>query len=335
MTIDYVANHFASLTEDRSDRFDEMAGAVFAFQRRANRVYSRYCKSMPFGQASPDEIHPSVTPFLPVDAFKHAAVTAFDPDEAELVFMSSATGRGARSRHYVRYSSIYETAVSEGFDCSFGIDKWRLVAHLPEYAPESSLVYMVRHLMETRGAEGSGFVVDDTGFLDAAIDASRSDGVRLILFGAAFGLLDLVEERRFALPTGAVVLETGGMKTHRRAIARRDLHARLSEGFGVPRREVRSEYGMCELMSQCYTRGGKSFVPPPWMRCYVVDTTDPTQELPPGRPGMLAVVDLANLYSCSFLLTGDRAVRRHDGIEVLGRLSGAELRGCNFLLEYD
>ena len=49
--------------------------------------------------------------------------------------------------------------------------------------------------------------------------------------------------------------------------------------------------------------------------------------------GVLAVVDLANCYTVSALLTEDRAVQRDAGFEVLGRLSQAELRGCNFLLE--
>ena len=48
--------------------------------------------------------------------------------------------------------------------------------------------------------------------------------------------------------------------------------------------------------------------------------------------GLLAVLDLANMYSVAAILTEDRAVRRQGGVEILGRASGAELRGCNFLL---
>lgn len=342
VTIKEIADQFTCLSEDRSSRFDEMAEAVFEHQRSANPIYRRYCELVAPNLAEEMGITPRRVPFLPVEAFKHGTVATFESEEADIVFKSSATGGGGRSRHFVRDLRIYETSVSAGFEHVFGAGPWRIVGHLPEYAGESSLVYMVRHLMSTFGAPGSGFTlrkadmteaVENVEVLESAIDASQGDGIRLMLFGAAFGLVDLIKDRSFRLPAEALVVETGGMKTRRREISRTALHARLAHGFGVPRTDVRSEYGMCELMSQCYTRGGETFTPPPWMRCYVVDPSDPTREVPEGRSGVLAVVDLANLHSCSFLLSGDRAVKRPDGFEILGRLTDAELRGCNFLLE--
>ena len=121
------------------------------------------------------------------------------------------------------------------------------------------------------------------------------------------------------------------MKTHRREITRDALHRRLRGGFGVA--SVRSEYGMCELLSSCYSRRGGIFHPPPWMRFRVVDPACPFEPLEESREGALAVLDLANVYSASAVLTQDRAVQRGNGFEVLGRLESAELRGCNFLLK--
>lgn len=334
MTVADVADLFTDLNdEDRSGRFDEMARAVFDFQRTANTLYGRYCKALQARFVDAAEIEPHRLPFLPVEAFKHGAVTTFDPAESVAVFRSSDTSGGGRSRHYVRDLRIYERALTAGFSEAFGSARWRIAAYLPEYAPDSSLVYMMHRLIAERGEEGSGFILSDPDALDAAAEASRRDGTRLMLFGAAFGLVDLVAGRKYSLPENALVVETGGMKTHRRQITRHELHGRLAEGFSIPRANVRSEYGMCELMSQCYTRGGEAFTPPPWMRCYVMDPLDPQRVVDDGLPGILAIVDLANLYTCSFLLTGDRAVRRSDGFEILGRLTGAELRGCNFLLE--
>lgn len=340
MDITEISDRFTSLIEDRSSRFEEMAGAVFAFQYKATAIYHRYCNQLIPSEQITTTTAPRDIPYLPVEAFKHGPVVTFEPEEADAVFMSSATGIGGRSRHYVRDLRLYHRSISAGFELSFGAGPWRIVGHLPEYAAESSLVYMVRHLIETYGVEGSVFTLQDTesahvdlGVLENAIDTSRRDGIPLMVVGAAFGLLDLLANNRFALPPGAFVVETGGMKTHRREISRTALHDSLADGFGIPREHVRSEYGMCELMSQCYTRGGESFMPPPWMRCYVVDPTDPAREMPAGRSGVLAVLDLANLYSCSFLLTADRAVKSPNGFEILGRLTDAELRGCNFLLE--
>lgn len=316
MTIRDVELHFHTLVEGDEAGFDRMARAVSAYQRRHCPVYARY----------PGR-------WLPVEAFKLGPVATFAPEDAELVFESSGTGRTTPSRHYVRKQEVYERSVAEHFRAVFGPGPFTLLAHLPHYAASSSLVYMMRHLIACFGGEGSGFFLEDTRPLEVGIAASRATGHRLLLFGAAFGLLDLVEARRWTLPPEALVIETGGMKTHRREVDRATLHAKLAPGFGLSVAQVWSEYGMCELLSQCYTRGGPVFFPPPWMRFEVVDPLDPDRVCAEGEPGVLALNDLANLYSVSTLLTEDRAVRRGGGFEVLGRLSSADLRGCNFLVE--
>lgn len=48
------------------------------------------------------------------------------------------------------------------------------------------------------------------------------------------------------------------------------------------------------------------------------------------------ITDLANLYSCSFLISGDRMTVYPDGsFEVHGRVDETDFRGCNFLMERD
>jgi hypothetical protein len=347
VTTDDVARHFTELPENRPGRFDEMAGAVFAYQQAHCAVYKRYCTLVADRQRHPDARNPTNAgsaseetftlrrkpPFLPVDAFKHVPVATFPSEQAQTVFESSGTGRGIPSKHYVYDLRIYERAVTANFRRIFGEGPFLIIAYLPEYAERSSLVYMVRHLIKSFGEEGSGFFLDDTGILENAADRADAEGLRLMVIGAAFGLIDLLDRRKRELPGDTLVVETGGMKTYTREITRDVLHNRLAAGFGIDRTQVISEYGMCELMSQCYTQGGETFFPPPWMRFTVVDPFDASSDLPKGVSGALAVIDLANMYSCSFLLTGDRAVRQGSGFRLLGRLSGAELRGCNFLLE--
>ena len=320
MTAAAVAETFTDLTQDHPGRFDAMAEVVYAFQAVHNPVYARYCKTHRY---------------LPVDAFKYAPVTTFPPEEAERVFQSSGTRRSTPSRHYVRSLAVYERAVTVHFEAVFGPGPFTLVAYLPHYAEggrTSSLLYMVDLLIRRYGDAHSGFFLEDHTLLEEAVAYSRQARTSFLLFGAAFGLLDLVEAGPVALPSGARVIETGGMKTYRRAIGRAALHARLAEGFALPEAQIWSEYGMCELMSQCYTRGGAVFFPPPWLRFQIVDPQAPDRVLPEGQPGALALFDLANVYTASALLTEDRAVRRGDGFEVLGRLPKTALRGCNFLL---
>jgi len=347
VTIDDVATHFTELPENRPGRFDEMARAVFAYQVAHCAVYKRYCALVADRQQRLFDLRPTGAgnvfeepstfrkepPFLPVDAFKHAPVTSFPAEQSQAVFESSGTGRSIPSRHYVYDLRIYERAVISNFRRVFGEGPFLIIAYLPEYAERSSLVYMVRHLIQSYGEEGSGFFLDDTGILEDAADRADAQGSRLMVIGAAFGLIDLLDTRKRKLPDDSLVIETGGMKTYTREITREVLHHRLADGFGIDRKQVISEYGMCELMSQCYTRGGEIFFPPAWARFTVVDPFDGASHLPEGVSGALAVIDLANMYSCSFLLTGDRAVRQGSGFKLLGRLSGAELRGCNFLLE--
>ncbi len=354
MTIDDVIREFTDLRTPTA--FDEMAEVVLAHQYVHNPVYRRYTKAIytqwretlsgsgnTAGQKFRDEsgrIETICLPtarlpvFLPVEAFKQVPVTTFPPEEAETVFESSGTGSGVRSRHYVRDMSIYERAVSVHFAGEFGTGPFLFASCLPGYIEQgsaSSLLYMVDFLMRRFGVEGSGSVLDAPEHLRRLSDRSRDEGVPLIVFGAAFGLIDLLETTSFSLPPDAIVIETGGMKTHRREITRTTLHRRLREGFGEA--SICSEYGMCELLSSCYSRKGGIFYPPSWMRFRVVDPAFPFESLEEGREGALAVLDLANVYSASAVLTQDRAVQRGDGFEVLGRLENAELRGCNFLLE--
>lgn len=90
---------------------------------------------------------------------------------------------------------------------------------------------------------------------------------------------------------------------------------------------------MCELLSQCYSDSNGRFSAPPWVRWFVLNPSDPARPSAEGQPGVLAIFDLANIHTVCAILTEDRAVSHGDTFEVRGRLTGAELRGCNFLIE--
>ncbi|NNF03190.1 MAG: hypothetical protein HKN17_01885, partial [Rhodothermales bacterium] len=252
MTLSDVVDGFDALRPGDSERFAAMEEVVLHYQRRNNPVVAAYGASR----------------YLPIDAFKHAPVCTFDPEDAEAVFLSSgtgatgsggtrtgtgATGSGGgsrRSRHYVRDLDLYHRSIDAGFEAAFGTGPFTFVAHLPVYesqGEQSSLVVMARRIAERFGNSVSGLFLDDDHVLKTAIAHAASSGERLILLGAAFGLLDLIESGRAPrLPEDSTIVETGGMKTHRRSVGRTDLHARLSDGFGVNIEQVRSEYGMCE-----------------------------------------------------------------------------------------
>lgn len=316
-----VIEGFTRIGEDDQALFEKAASLVAIHQRQCCQVYARY----------------EGYRYLPVEAFKLATVTSFPADRAERIFVSSGTGKQQRSRHFIADMSIYQRSVLAGFDRAvanrfgWGHGEVTILGHLPAYALESSLVAMVTILINQRGNPRSTLFLEDTSALEAA--TSKPTEGPVLLFGAAFGLLDLLESRAWRLPAGSVVIETGGMKTHRREIEREELHERLADGFGIPLGHVISEYGMCELMSQCYTDENRIFRTPPWMRHVILDPSNPIAMCPEGQEGVLGFIDLANVHTVSAILTEDRAVSIAGGFKVLGRLAAAELRGCNFLLE--
>ena len=126
-------------------------------------------------------------------------------------------------------------------------------------------------------------------------------------------------------------METGGMKGRRKEMVREELHAVLIKGFGV--KSIHSEYGMTELLSQAYSKGDGIFNCPPWMKIMLRDINDPFSFVRTGKTGGINVIDLANLYSCSFIETKDLG-RTHSNasFEVLGRFDNSDVRGCNLLL---
>jgi hypothetical protein len=71
---------------------------------------------------------------------------------------------------------------------------------------------------------------------------------------------------------------------------------------------------------------------PAWMKVLVRAEDDPFQVMESGT-GLLCIIDLANLYSCSFIETSDLGKVYEDGsFEVLGRVDNSDIRGCSLLL---
>ncbi|MDX1637840.1 MAG: hypothetical protein R3281_07725 [Balneolaceae bacterium] len=325
---DWIATIF-----DEELDFETKLEQVFRYQREKNAVYRRFCDAL--GYTFNREELP---PLLPARAFKEAQITCRPDQEPDLLFRSSGTGSMEHSRHPVVDSEIYRESVLRGFRQYYDPDRSVLWAYTPGYAenPDSSLIWMLNELVARDATGLSRFLPLNTPLKNNLIQEVQNQGKQLILFGAAFGLLDLLELESPDLPGNSIVIETGGMKTHRREMEKKELHDRLAEGFGLDYSRVHSEYGMCELLSQAYATGGEWFRPVPWMEVTVRNPDDPRSEMPPFQEGLIGVVDLANVHSCSFILTGDRGIRHKDGrFRVLGRWQPADLRGCNFLIDED
>lgn len=304
--------------------FDRMTLEVFRFQAEACAPYREYLELLGVDPAAVE--CPKQIPFLPIELFKsHRVYCGSNPPQQ--IFTSSSTTGQTPSRHYVADLRIYEEAFTRSFELFYGpAEQTAIYALLPNYLERegSSLIYMVEGLIR-RG--GGGFYLYDH---DALLRDMEAHQGKKILLGVSYALWDLAEEQRGALHD-VIVMETGGMKGRREELPREEFHRLLCDAFGV--QSIHSEYGMAELMSQAYSDGNGIFRTPPWMRICVRDLNDPFRLLPNGATGGINLIDLANLYSCSFLQTQDLGKVYDDGsFRILGRISGSEIRGCNLLV---
>lgn len=311
--------------------FESVALESFRFQAEKNAVYHNYLKLLNINPLKIDSI--SKIPFLPISFFKTKKVVTGKIDSSAIVFSSSRTTGTEPSLHYVSDISLYEKAFTQAFNHFYtSTDQWCILALLPSYLERegSSLVYMCQHLVDKTGKKNSGFYLNDFKKLADTITVNEQRGVKTLLIGVSFALLDFAHAYPMPLKN-TVIMETGGMKGRRKEMIRQELHAILKEAFLL--NVIHSEYGMTELLSQAYSSGNGIFHCPPWMKVFVRDSNDPLSESVPGQGG-INIIDLANINSCCFISTQDIGRVYDDGtFEILGRFENAEVRGCNLLIE--
>ena len=156
-------------------------------------------------------------------------------------------------------------------------------------------------------------------------------GRKTILFGVSYALLDFAEQFPFPL-NYTTVIETGGMKGRKKELSKPELYMALKKAFSLD--EIHAEYGMTELLSQAYAVNGL-FFSPAWMKALLRDETDPLSILPETATvsGAVNIIDLANLYSCSFIATDDVGKKQKDGsFEIVGRMDNSDVRGCSLMV---
>ena len=311
--------------------FDKTALDVYAFQYsncETYRVFSDSLRRNPGNVKAVSEI-----PFLPVELFKSQKIYSAS-DVPEAIFTSSGTTGDRTSSHHVSRLQLYEDSFLKGFELAYGKPSECIFLFLlPTYLERagSSLVYMAEELRRRSQDAHSGYFMNNYGVIAQKLREVNAlgEGKRIILLGVTYALLDLAEQFPQSLPN-VIIMETGGMKGKRKEITRDELHATLTKAFGVP--AIHSEYGMTELLSQAYSKGNGIFHCPPWMRVLIREVNDPLSWANEGKTGGVNIIDLANVYSCSFISTSDLGKSHGDGsFEILGRFDFSDTRGCNLL----
>ena len=310
----------SKLWELAPDQFWQTSKIIFNWQAAQNPVYKQWValnKS-------------SAIAFLPISFFKTQDI--FIGEKPVNLFESSGTTQDVKSHHWVRELSLYEASFLKGFKLFYGNPAdYCIIGLLPSYLERkhSSLVYMVDKLIKISGHAQSGFYLDDFVKLNEVLHDLEKQKQKVWFIGVSFALTDFA----IAFPqqlNSTIVLETGGMKGRKEELTRNELHQLLREHLGTS--TIHSEYGMTELLSQAYAIKEGVFKCPPWMKVMVAEEEDPTAIKETGR-GVLHIIDLANIYSCSFIATEDIGEVFEDGsFTVLGRLDASARRGCSLLV---
>ena len=347
---------FIASDQPSDAEFDRLALACFAYQYERCEPYRRFCDRQsrtPLSVSSWLEV-----PAVQTTSFASARLACFPRESTVIEFRSSGTSSNGERSSTLELDSpaLYEVSLLAHFRRRIAPDtpRIRILALMPSRsdAPHSSLSYMAQHLIDTIGAPGSGFFIENDSLeFDALFEAFALPEPALV-FGTAFAFVHLFDRCRaddltFRLPGGSRVVETGGFKGRSREVPSSELYASFSESLGVPREMCASEYGMCELGSQWYdvtiedtieSRASPGIrhldrrhdvkVGPHWANAIVVDpvTARPVER---GTEGLIRIFDLSNRGAVCALITGDLGVERDGGLVLLGRSAGAPPKGCS------
>ena len=295
---------------------------LHAFHFCRNAAYRAFCRSLGVPEQVADWRQ---IPSVPQDAFKHADLRSFPPEETIKTFRTSGTTGEGFGQHHFRTLGVYEAAVREGWrHAGLPSGPFLVIAPHPDEAPHSSLSHMLATLAPREAFIAPGGEID--------LDRLRSVTTSVCLLGTALGFLHLCEQlgtEQLVLPPGSTAMETGGYKGSGRDISRAELYGSISRTLGIAPEDIINEYGMTELSSQFYARGphGRHHGPP-WARAVVADPVT-LQEVGEGETGILLVYDAANVGSVTGIRTQDLAIRRDGAFELLGRDPAALPRGCS------
>ncbi len=330
--------------------FNELALRLFAYQFQTNGPYRRFCERR--GRTPVTVQNWREVPPVPIAAFKELTLACQPVEQAVACFMTSGTTNPEkRGKHYHFALEVYDASAKTFFKANVLPDLCRLplliLGSPPNLMPNSSLSHFLWVMCCFFGAPGSMFYIGREGLeasrLRADLRAMERAGQPVCLLGASFAFVHFLdrcreEGLRFRLAAGSRVMDTGGFKGRSREITQEALYTLMAEYLGIPPHSCVNMYGMTELSMQCYDsplrrrnlgrRQGHVLEGPPWARSIILDP-DKLTPAPEGEPGIICHYDLANCSSVVGILTEDVGIATMDGFRFLGRIMGAESRGCS------
>ena len=316
----------------KAREFDSLALKLFHYQYKYNDTYQKYVELI---GVHPDEVlQYNQIPFLPIQMFKNHVVSCFPQKDAIKVFRSSTTTGQQASQHYIYALDLYHDAILKSFESATKskAKDFQWLGLLPSYLErdDASLVEMVSFLNQHSSYSlENPFFLNEYSELNKILKNNVQENIPTILVGVTFAILDWIETTAVSYPQLTLV-ETGGMKGKRKEMTRDELHDKIQSKLTL--KNISSEYGMTELMSQAYWTNGQ-FYSPVHMRVTPRDISDPLNTEINARSVALNVIDLMNIDSCAFIATDDVGeIFTARSFNVLGRLDASDIRGCNLMV---
>jgi len=330
-----ILNKITSLINDDADfNFNEIALELFYFQSEHCEIYKQYLQHL---KLNPKQIkNINTIPHLPIEFFKYYDVSSFPILKAEHYFLSSGTSKQTKSKHLLYDAKLYQKNVLNAFNRIYGnVNDYHILALLPSYLEQknSSLIFMMDYLLSQSKSLDKTSYLNDFQLLKENINEILTKNEKVVLVGVSYALLDFAEQFSFNFNNiqNLTIIETGGMKGRKKEMLRSELHQILMQSFKT--KNINSEYGMCELMSQSYSTGNGIFESAKTKKVIIKELTDPFKTLENGKSGRINIIDLANVYTCSFIETADIGKQFENGtFEVLGRMDNSEIRGCSLMI---
>jgi acyl-protein synthetase LuxE len=330
--------------------FDGLALRLFTYQFAMNAPYRKFCQRR---GKTPDSVgNWQEVPPVPIAAFKELTLSTRPVDEAVACFMTSGTTNPEkRGKHYHFSLEVYDASAANFFKANVlpDVERMRLLilGSPPDLMPNSSLSHYLGVAHRYFGSSGSRFYIGADGLqaddLASEVRAAERCGEPICLLGASFAFVHFLDGCRadglqFRLPPGSRIMDTGGFKGRSREVPQEELYAALAEVFCVPPGQCINMYGMTELSMQCYDSPlrrralglpeERQMQAPPWARTVVLDA-DSLTPVQQGMRGIICHYDLANCSSVIGILTEDVGITTAAGFRLLGRVKGAESRGCS------
>lgn len=283
-------------------------------------------------------LEPNKRPYLPIETFKWFPDIMPMPESVRQ-FRSSGTTMKDRSVSkfspdgYELYRGVslftfYKT-LSRFFASPEAVPGFSLVPPTSAW-PESSLAQMVEWIGDWSSVTYMGA---------GGIERIRKEKRPIWIFGTGFHFVELLDgEKKYPLPPGSLVIETGGTKGRTREISRLEYLDLLGTGFEIEPWQILSEYGMAELASQAYewlepgqNHSERKMRFPWWVEVSCMNHLGQMQDT---GFGALTVLDRARIDIPLPIRTQDLVEVERDKTFVLkGRVSIAALKGCSLNAE--